>query len=142
VRQVVSLVDLVAGMLELAGAPVDASLDGESLMPLARGDAGPSAWKDEAFCEYLAHGVARPMAMLRRGRYKLNYSLDDPPELFDIENDPEEQCDLASDPAFAPIREAMREDLLSRWNPVTLEQQVRRSQRERRLIRQALAPPG
>jgi choline-sulfatase len=75
--------------------------------------------------------------MLRQGRYKLNYSLDDPPELYDLEDDPGELRDLAASPTHAAIREELRSELLSHWNPVVLEQQVRQSQRERLLIRAA-----
>ena len=77
------------------------------------------------------------MAMLRRGRYKLNYSLDDPPELYDLEADPGEFHDLGSDPDHAPILDRMREDLLSHWDPLNLERRVRQSQEERVLIRAA-----
>jgi choline-sulfatase len=137
--EVVSLVDVVAGMLEAAGAPMDESLDGDSLLPLARGDEGAAeTWKDEAFAEYLAHGVTGPMAMLRRGRYKLNYSLGDPPELFDLESDPEEMQDLAHDLDYRQVRDELIERLLSRWDPVSLDRRVRQSQKERRLIEQAL----
>ena len=51
-------------------------------------------WKDNAFSEYLAHGVARPTAMLRQGRYKLHYSLGDQPQLYDLAQDPNEFSDL------------------------------------------------
>jgi choline-sulfatase len=140
VTQVTSVVDAIATLVDAAGAPADgAALDGESLLPLARGDAGVAeSWKDEAFSEYLAHGVARPMAMLRRGRYKLNYSLDDPVELYDLEEDPGEFHDLAADPAYGALREELRERLLAHWNPVDLEQRVRQSQQERLLIRRAV----
>ena len=139
VKQAISNVDIIATIVDATGAPQTGSLDGESLLPLARGDQGAeAAWKDEAFCEYLAHGVARPMAMLRRGRYKLNYSLDDPVELYDLEADPAELHDLSADSEHAPIREQLRAALLVHWNPVTLEQEVRQSQRERLLIRAAL----
>jgi len=135
VPQVVSLVDLIATVVEMADASTIAPLDGDSLLELARGDA--ASWKDEAFCEYLAHGVIRPMAMLRRGRFKLNYSLDDPVELYDLETDPGEFNDLARDPDYADVREDLRADLLARWNPVELERTVRQSQEERLLIREA-----
>jgi choline-sulfatase len=154
VPQVVSLVDVVATMVEVAGAPATgAPLDGDSLRPLAwgatageraesgafvAGDTHAGVWKDEAFSEYLAHGVARPMAMLRRGRWKLNYSLDDAPELYDLETDPGELHDLAADPSHAPVREALRARLLARWDPVDLERRVRQSQQERLLIHAAL----
>jgi len=140
VEQVVSLVDLVAALLELTGAPRAGSLDGDSLLPLARGEA--VAWKDEAFSEYLAHGVARPVAMLRRGRYKLVYSLDDPPELYDLEADSGEFHDLGADPAHHTVREELRARLLEHWDPVALERQVRQSQRERLLIAAATRNSG
>ena len=91
VNGAVSLVDLVATIVEAADASSD-GVDGDSLLALARDEAAD--WKDEAFSEYLAHGVARPMAMLRRGQYKLNYSLDDPVELYDVASDPGELHDL------------------------------------------------
>ena len=41
--------------------------------------------------------------MLRKGRYKFNYYVDYPAELFDLEADPEEENDIAGDPAYADI---------------------------------------
>lgn len=137
VTETVSLVDLVATVIEIGGAPDLAPLDGDSLLDLASGN--DNSWKDMAFSEYLAHGVIRPMAMLRRGRFKLNYSLDDPVELYDLEADPGEFNDLASDPEYTDIREQLRAELLAAWNPVELEQRVRQSQEERLLIRAATA---
>ena len=134
VNGAVSLVDLVATIVEAADASSD-GVDGDSLLALARDEAAD--WKDEAFSEYLAHGVARPMAMLRRGQYKLNYSLDDPVELYDVASDPGEFHDLGSDPTYQGIREELRKTLLAYWDPVNLERRVRRSQRDRLLIRAA-----
>ena len=94
-------------------------------------------WKDEAFCEYLAHGVARPTAMLRQGRHKLNYSLGDAPELYDIAADPHEFDDLADDPAQVSILADLQERLLAQWDPVVVEERVLQSQRERLLIERA-----
>jgi choline-sulfatase len=134
VAEVVSLVDVVATLVDAAGASPVGPLSGDSLLPLARGDDLATPWKDEAFAEYLAHGVARPMAMLRSGRYKLNYSLDDAPELYDLDEDPGELRDLAADPAYRAALEELRTRLLANWDPVTLERRVRQSQRERLLI--------
>ena len=135
VNGVVSLVDLVATIVEAAGASSEGALDGDSLLALARDDAAD--WKDEAFSESLAHGVARPMAMLRRGQYKLNYSLDDPVELYDVARDPGEFHDLGNDPAYQGLREELRSALLAHWDPVDLERRIRRSQKDRLLIREA-----
>jgi choline-sulfatase len=94
-------------------------------------------WQDEAFSEYLAHGVARPTAMLRKGRYKLHYSLGDPPQLYDIPNDPNEFPDLSREPVYQSVVKELQTQLLSHWDPVAVEQQVRQSQVERQLIQQA-----
>ena len=132
IDEVVSLIDLTATLTDIAGAPQVTPMDGESLLPLMQGSA--ENWKDEAFSEYLAHGVARPMAMLRRGRYKFNYSLGDPPELYDLWEDANEFHDLAGEQAYRPILEDLKARLLSHWDAVELEQRVRQSQKERLLI--------
>lgn len=131
---VVSLVDVVATMVDAANAPAAGPLAGESLLPLARGDAGEAPWKDEAFAAYLAHGVDRPMAMLRQGRYKLMTSLGEAPELYDLDVDPGELRDLASDPAYEPVLDGLWQALPADWDPVSIERRVRQSQRERLLI--------
>ncbi|MCY4526041.1 MAG: sulfatase-like hydrolase/transferase [Anaerolineaceae bacterium] len=130
--QVVSLVDVVATMLELAGVEPPVSLDGDSLVGLLRGR--DADWKDEAFAEYCGHGVTAPMAMLRRGRYKFNYSLGDPPELYDLQEDPGEFHNLAGRAQHAQVEAELQSDLLSHWDPQEIEARVRRSQQERRLL--------
>ena len=109
-------------------------LDGDSLMPLMQGVA--SDWKDFAFSEYLAHGVERPMAMVRKGRYKFNYSLGDSPELYDITEDPDEFRNLADDAAYQTICQELETQLLAEWDPIKIEKQVRASQKARILVDQ------
>ena len=138
--EVVSLVDLVATLVDLAGAPGVAPLDGDSLLGLLQGRG--NGWKNEAFGEYLAHGVARPTAMLRKGRYKLHYSLGDAPQLYDIEADPNEFDDLSRDQTHAATLADLEQRLLSQWDPVAIETQVRQSQQERLLIEQAARNPA
>ena len=135
VGSVVSLVDLVATLVDIAGAPKVVPLDGDSLLPLMKGE--DEDWKDEAFSEYLAHGVRSPMAMLRRGPYKFNYSLGDRPELYNLIEDPKELVDLAGNPGHQHIVAELQERLLSFWDPVALEEEVLRSQKERLLIERA-----
>jgi choline-sulfatase len=135
VNGVVSLVDLIATLADITDATHIAPLDGDSLLPLMRGTAAD--WKNEAFSEYLAHGVAKPTAMLRRGHYKLHYSLGDPPQLYDLAQDPDEFHDLAQAPAYQSVVKELQTRLLSRWDAATIEEQVLQSQKERRLIEQA-----
>jgi choline-sulfatase len=132
VEHVVSLVDLVSTIAEITETEGDIKLDGSSLLPLMQG--AKSEWKDCAFSEYCAHGVARPTAMFRRGRYKLHYSLGESPQLYDLNQDPNEFRDLAQDTNYSSVTQGLQEQLLSDWDPVKIEQQVRQSQKERRLI--------
>jgi choline-sulfatase len=135
VGQSVSLVDLVATIVDAAGTTPTRPLDGSSLTSLL---AGPDpTWKDSAVSEYLAHGVMGPMAMLRRGRYKFNYVHGEAPELYDLEADPGEFDDLSSSEAHRDVLEEMRGDLLSAWDPDHLDSAVRQGQHERLLIRRA-----
>lgn len=132
IDEVVSLVDLTATLVDYAETSSIGQLDGESLLPLIQGTA--TDWKDSAFSEYLAHGVEGPMAMLRKGKYKFNYSLGDPPELYDIDDDPEEFINLASKPEFQDVCNELEAELLSKWDPIEIEKQVRESQKARILI--------
>ena len=81
--------------------------------------------------------MQRPVGMLRKGRYKLNYNLGEAPELYDIEVDPNEFVDLAGSAEYAPTLAAMQARLLAEWDPLAIEEQVLRSQRERLLIERA-----
>lgn len=130
--QVVSLVDVVATMLELADAEPPVALDGDSMVSLMRGR--DNDWKDEAFAEYCGHGVVAPMAMLRQGRFKFNYSHGDPPELYDLQEDPAEFHNLAGLPQMAQREREMQSRLLAHWDPQEIEIRVRRSQQERILL--------
>jgi choline-sulfatase len=140
VSQNVSLVDLVATLVEVSEATQDvAPLDGDSLMPLLCDHTkAAESWKDEAFCEYLAHGILRPVSMLKQGDYKLNISLGDAPELFNTSADPGEFDDLAGSAEHQPLLEDMQQRLLEIWgDPEQIEQQVLESQRRRRFIENA-----
>ncbi len=130
-----SLLDLVQTMLDFAGAD-HGDTDGVSIAPLLRGDAEDA--DGEAFSEYHAHGTTTPGRMLRRGRYKLNYYLDDPPELFDLEADPDELTDLASDPAHAATVTEMTAAILDGWDPEAIDADIIAGQQDRMLINRSM----
>ena len=77
------------------------------------------------------------MAMLRRGRYKLNDSLGDEPELYDLEADPGELRNLAGDVAHAAVLADLQARIDAVWDPEDLDRRVRQSQRDRIFIEAA-----
>ncbi len=135
--QVCSLVDLVPTMLRYADIdPGAEGLDGDALVAVLEQPDGPAAaaWKDEAFAEYHAHASTHPMCMLRRGRFKLNYVLDEPAELYDLEADPGETRDLAQEPAYAGVVAEMTRRALAGWPARDLERRQAEERQARALI--------
>ena len=136
----VSLIDLTATVLELAGISTDEQktrwkVDGDSFAPLMNGKG--ESWKDEAFTEHNAHGTDRPLVMLRRGQWKLCYGYGDPEEfeLYSLETDPDEFDNLAHDPRCRDIKESLFKGITDRWDGEMIDREVKASQKERYLIR-------
>lgn len=136
----VSLVDLLPTLVDLAAngqpAPLAAPVDGASLIPLLHGDT--AGWGDTVYAEYLAEGAVAPCLMVRRGPFKYIYSPADPPQLYNLETDPQELANLAGQPEFAAIEQSLLTNVLARWNPPGLTEKILGSQQRRRLISQAL----
>jgi choline-sulfatase len=134
----VSLIDLLPTLAEIAGdgqAPdYAAPIDGRSLLPHLSGTGG----HDEVFGEYLGEGAIAPLLMIRRGRWKYVCSAPDPDQLFDLEADPHERTNLATDPAHAQAVTAFRAEAKRRWDSDRIREQVIASQRRRRLVDAAL----
>lgn len=140
VAQSVSLVDLLPTLLDLARAgaennaggsadfPLD--MDGRSLLPHLRGDAG----HDDVAGEYLGEGALAPIVMLRRGDYKFIHSPADPDQLYHLASDPDELHNLALQPDRADVLAQFRADAARRWNLPELHAQVLGSQARRLFI--------
>ena len=136
----VSLLDVGPTVLELCGNPGAAELaadgDGRSLVPLMEGGAGGD--DVDVVAEYLAEGVTAPAVMIRRGRFKYIACADDPEQLYDLEADPHELANLAGEPAHAAVCGELRDEVARRWDLPALRATVLDSQRERRLVVEAL----
>lgn len=136
----VSLVDLLPTFLDLAtdGNPPDLiePSDGHSLTGLLHAD--DPEWADDVMMEYTGEGIYAPCMMLRKDGFKYIYCEDDPGMLFDLNNDPGELKNLCGDPDHAKIEKAMLADILERWDPVTLKQDIIRSQKRRLFVQQVL----
>jgi choline-sulfatase len=117
----VELIDLVPTILELSGIPASANLQGRSLTSLLHDKT--SSHRGRVIAEY----ADNEEAMIRTERWKLIYSTGsrrrkdgyavDPPaqgpliQLYDLDNDPEETVDLASQPEHAARVEHLTKEL-------------------------------
>lgn len=137
VRTPVSLVDVYPTILNAAGAPLPAEgLDGQSLAPLmARGD---DAGRQPVICEYAGEGILAPMRLIRKGDWKFVYPHGMPPLLFNLARDPLERENLYARAECSAVRDELSGAVMAGWDPERLSRDVRRSQRERLLISNAL----
>ena len=138
IKQNVSLVDVLPTLLELGGATQKLSVpvDGRSLLPLAGN--GAVGWPDTVYAEYMAEGTTEPVFMIRRGRHKYIACAGDPPQLFDVENDPLELENLSEKREHRSLAAGFASEASSKWNSEALRASIVDSQRQRVLVQQAL----
>jgi choline-sulfatase len=66
--------------------------------------------------------------MVRKGRWKYHYYVRYRPELFDLQEDPEELHDLSGDPAHAPVLREMEAELRRICDPEAVDAQAKGDQ--------------
>ena len=120
-------VDIAPTLLAAIGAEIPIACDGVDLSAFLRGEHAPAAWRGDAHFEYDFRDAADDQAeralgltlhqcaltAVRSERYKYIHFTALPPLFFDLENDPDEMCDLAGDPAYARLVLAHAQKLLS-----------------------------
>ena len=122
-----SLVDAYPTVLDSVGLSADADgVPGHSLFDLAnKGDERDRI----AFSEYHAAGSPSASYMLRKGRFKYIYYVRFAPELFDLENDPEESTNLATRPEYADTVKALDAQLRAIVDPEAEDRRANEAQR-------------
>ena len=137
IDQPVSNLDILPTLGALAG--IDLSqlapwTDGMSLLPLIAG----KPRQEPVLMEYAAEGSHAPMVAIRTDRYKFVHCELDPPQLFDLTKDPHEMNNLAGQPPYEAVLEAMKEQLAERWDMSGFDAAVRESQARRAVVYPAL----
>lgn len=66
--------------------------------------------------------------MIRQGRYKYVHYVDAPPQLFDLQCDPQEVVDLAANSELATIREQMESTLRDLLDPLAVDAMAKQDQ--------------
>ena len=121
VKTPVSLIDVFPTALECVGAnTAEVELPGRSLWQTAN----ESDTERTVLSEYHALGTEHACFMLRRRRYKYAYYVGAPPQLFDIEEDPDELNDLSTAPAHRTLVVDFERELRSILDPEAVDAQA------------------
>jgi arylsulfatase A-like enzyme len=115
--------DLYPTVCDMVGAPIPATVEGKSLLPVLRGEATEIYPEVYGYWHRLGREDPLPVQrMIRTDRWKLiYYSNVKRYQLFDLTNDPHELKDLSADPRHATIRAELGRKL-DAWFKPRLEQ--------------------
>jgi len=130
----VSLVDLLPTLLDIGAvevAPID-RLDGHSLTGLMNDSS--AAWSNRVMVENLAEGVQAPAVMIRDDDQKFVHCELDPPQLYNLSEDPDEMRNLAVDADL----QYWQQQVTDVWSLEELGEAIQLSQRRRLFLRGAL----
>lgn len=116
----VSLVDVAPTLISLAGGDVPGELPGADLFSVADDPA--------VFSEYHAQGMLNAGFMVKKGDWKYCCYVGHPPQLFNVDKDADEVCDLASDSAYAAVLAEMHEELASIVDPEEVDRMAKADQ--------------
>jgi len=106
----VSLIDLLPTLCDIAGVPAPEGMNGLSLRGILEGNARNV--REMVFAEYYGKQAWRvPIRMVRAARWKYVRYLTDGEELYDLEADPGELQNLARSPAAASERARLAHEL-------------------------------
>ena len=97
---------------------------------------------DEAIGEYCAEMTPCPVFMIRRGRYKYIHCDPDPPQLYDLAEDPLETVNRATDPTLDNLAASFAAEVAARWDSEALRRQIITTQKSRRALYAAMEAAG
>jgi choline-sulfatase len=133
----VSNLDVTPTLADLAGisiAEIAPWIDGESLLPVIGGGERTSP----VLMEYAAEGSYAPLVGIRKGKWKYVHCALDPEQLFDLDTDPLELENLASNPAHREVLSGFRTMATTKWDLTRFDAEVRESQARRWVVYEAL----
>src|SRR5699024_9173793 len=117
-KALVELVDIAPTLLDILGMDIPYYMQGQSLLPILSGEADPDYHKDSVYCEYyyaLETHKGVYATMHYDGQYKLVvYHGDEPGELYDLKNDPNEFENLWSNPEYEELKAKLVLDSFNR----------------------------
>lgn len=116
IPEMVQNIDHAATFLELAGVQVPEDIQGDSYLPLLKGEK-PQDWRTSLyyhFYEYPAEHAVKRHYGVRTDRYKLMHFYNDIDvwELYDLQNDPQEMHNIYNEPGNEELIKQMKSELV------------------------------
>jgi choline-sulfatase len=127
-RVPVDLLDLYPTILDATGVPREGSMQGRPGSSLFEVEQLPDAHERVIMSEYHATGSNTAGFMICKGKWKYHYYVRFQPELFDLEQDPEELHDLAGNAEYAGVLAEMERELRRICDPEAVDLQAKRDQ--------------
>ncbi|MDO5060071.1 MAG: sulfatase-like hydrolase/transferase [Actinomycetaceae bacterium] len=106
----VSLLDVPATIMDLAGLDASKVEDGRSLVDLTRGKEVPD-WREDIILEFHGHHFPLQQRGLRTRDFKLVINPESVNELYDLRHDPYEMNNVYDAPAYHEIRTELSKNL-------------------------------
>lgn len=123
---VVSALDVTATILDAMNAPTLPGSAGRSLLPMLSNET--NTWEDVTFSEYCSDqfcpGDGCYQRMIRMGPWKLIYYHEQPSQLFNLDDDPQELNDLSQVAEYEALKTELTECVLADWDPEKIKAQM------------------
>ena len=130
VKTPVSFVDMYPFIIDCVGARDSETVSdvhpGVNIADYLKGDDDAKV----AFSEYHGMGSRTAAFLVRKGPWKLVHYVAYAPQLFNLEDDPEELNDLAADPAMQPVIDELRAELEKIVDPAATDAQAKAQQQK------------
>ena len=115
IPEMVQNIDHAATFLQVAGVPVPEDIQGDSYLPLLKGEK-PKDWRTSLyyhFYEYPAEHAVKRHYGVRTDRYKLIHFYNDIDvwELYDLQNDPMEMHNIYNEPGNEALIDSLKTEL-------------------------------
>lgn len=127
-QRVVSALDVAAFMLDALDAPALPNSPGRSFLRQIDGQGNAPAWEDVAYSEYCTDQFGPPegayQRMVRQDEWKYVYYHEQPPQLFNLREDPGELTDRSTDPGCQAVMQELHAQVLREWNPEWVRQKM------------------
>jgi len=116
IDEMVQNIDYAPTFLEMAGAPIPEDIQGQSLVPLLKGEKTKGKWRNAIyyhFYEYPAEHAVKRHYGIRTDRWKLIHFYNDIDqwELYDLKNDPTEMHNLYGQARYAKQQKKLHKQL-------------------------------